>query len=809
MANSMTTPFSSSRAYLIGVSSYRHSPWRLETPVRDAEAMAVLLRERHGFETELLTDPTAAQIYELIERLQTENTAENARVLVYFAGHGVQRDSAFGLKGYFVPADGQPGNDDSMVPMERLAEALRGIPARHLLLVLDCCFAGAFRMPGQRDAGFDQQSAPLRRQHYDIFCSFPSRLVLSSTSHRQKAFDRFEDGDLNSPFNRFLQKAIGAAGEADYTGDRLVTASELKTYLTDHIAQITQYAGNLQSVGLVGLEGDGEGEFLFFLDGFDAARLREQAYINPYKGLQSYEPGDSALFFGRHKAAQALLAKVRECPFVIVVGASGTGKSSLVKAGVTPRLGEWTQRPVPVIRPGKDPLSALPPDNDWDVLVVDQWEEVITQAQDERKVEQFYDRIRALLRAGKRIIGTVRSDFEAPARHEKLDDLWAQGRFVAPPFSSEEYHDIIVQPAKRVACLFEDRELVQAIEQEVAQQPGPLPLLSFMLSELFERAKLEITPYRIIRREHYEAVGGVSGALRNKADEVFAGLPDDAHRDTMRRLTLRMVALSAGEMAGRRVMLDELDYHDDQEDRRVKTVIQHLDKAKLIRSHSDDAGRPYIEPAHDALVRAWRRLWEWVKALGEENLLLHAKLMTAVSDYRAKQGAKKFLWTGDPRLDQARELMQHDALLLNDAERAYTLASLRERTRRKRRERIFFVAVILGLSGLSVYAYNQQKVAEQNAAEAQKQQQAAEKNLDDFKRANRIRLEEEKAKERLNYRNLVSGGDVFADSEDYDEALWKYLQADAIRMRFPDILDSTQTALLRKKIIDMQKKLSQ
>ncbi|MBL7809118.1 MAG: caspase family protein [Saprospiraceae bacterium] len=792
-------PFSSSRAYLIGVSNYQYPLWQLETPLSDAEAMATLLREQHGFDISLLPDPTGAQIKDLLERIKHENNTEDARVLVYFAGHGVQRDSAYGLKGYFVPADAKPGDDDSMVPMELMSEALRDLKTRHLLVILDCCFAGTFRMPGSRGIAFRSERDQLYRQHFEIYCNFPSRLVLTSTSHRQKAFDRFEDGHQNSPFNRFLQKAI--CGEADYTRDRLVTATEIKTYLSENVSQITQYAGNLQSVGLDSLEGDGEGEFLFFLDGFDSARLPEQAYVNPYKGLQSYEPDDRALFFGRQKATQNLLAKLREWPFAMVIGASGTGKSSLVKAGLTPRLAEWTQRPVPVIRPGKHPLASLPPADAWDILVVDQWEELITQVQDEGETEAFYDCIRDFLQAGKRIIGTVRSDFEAQMRHEILDPWWSKGRFVVPPFTSEEYHDIIVQPAKRVACLFEDRELVQSIEQEVAQQPGPLPLLSFLLSELFEKAKQETTRYRSIRRSHYEAIGGVSGALRNKAETVYAALPDDAHRDTMRRVMLRMVALSAGEMAGRRVLLEELDYHDDIEDGRVKTVVLRLDEAKLIRRDADEAGRAYIEPAHDALVSAWRRLWEWVKALSEENLLLHAKLIAAVDDYRSKQSNKKFLWTSDPRLDQAHALMIRDALQLNDAERTFTESSLRARAHRTRQTRLIVAVVILGLIGLSVYAFNQQRIAQYNASEAQKQQHIAEKNLADFVQADSIRLSEEAAKERLNYDKYVGNGDIFANSRDYELALGQYLRADTIRMKFANDPDLVKKApVLQQKI---------
>jgi hypothetical protein len=372
--------------------------------------------------------------------------------------------------------------------------------------------------------------------------------------------------------------------------------------------------------------------------------------------------------------------------------------------------------------------------------------------------------------SGKRIVGTVRADFEAQTRHDTLEPYWTKGRFVVPPFTSEEYHDVIVQPAKRVACLFEDRDLVQQIEQEVAQQPGPLPLLSFMLSELFERAKGESVKYREIKRRHYEAVGGVSGALRNKAEEVFAAMPDEAHRDTMRRLMLRMVALSAGEMAGRRVFLTELIYNVEVENQRIALVIQQLDDAKLIRRDADDAGRRFIEPAHDALVRAWKRLWDWVRELGEENLLLHTKLVTAVGDYQIQQSNKAFLWTTDPRLEQTQQLLTNEPLLYNAAEREFVGNSVTEKKRRARRNRIIAVTVGVAILAAAVVAWVQRNAAQQN--------------LDNYVKANAERVEQEKQKERGHFDKFVRDGDMFVQSEDFDLALRKYHNADSLFKKY-------------------------
>lgn len=345
--------FAQSRAYLIGVADYAHAP-SLQTSVQDARALESLLREQHGFRTTLLTDPTKAEIEALFGQIRRENTAEDGRVLLYYAGHGVQQDSAYGLKGYFLPADAQPGNDDSKVPMAQCA----GTTCCATCRPATCCSCSIAASPGPFAW---PTAAPVSISAAAFFASttrfqrFSSKIVLTSTSHRQKAFDRIEDNEENSPFNRFLRQAL--EGAADYTGDRLVTASELKTFLADSVSKITEYAGNLQSVGLDALDGDGEGEFLFFLDGFNATQLPKQAYVNPYKGLQSYEPGDTALFFGRHSLRRRCWQKPKpNHPLVVATGASGTGKSSLVKAGLLRRLAE---KRIQIIRPGKNPLAAL------------------------------------------------------------------------------------------------------------------------------------------------------------------------------------------------------------------------------------------------------------------------------------------------------------------------------------------------------------------------------------------------------------------------------------------------------------------
>ena len=457
---------------------------------------------------------------------------------------------------------------------------------------------------------------------------------------------------------------------------------------------------------------------------------------NPYRGLKSYETKDSDLFFGRTSLIEKLCHTVSDRPLTVVLGASGSGKSSLVKAGLIPYLPEFFElnfvesvirtltylrvfpsffllfQSLPLnrvyqwhslspIRPGESPLNSLntvlkelgnvtteqvnsqifiKAITVWSeanpqtklLLVVDQLEELITLCRNDEEKQQFLEILATLINTFPdvvRLVVTLRSDFEPQLRNTPLEPLWQAGRFVVPAMTREELRSVIEEPASAKVVYFESLDdpdkgyLVDRLIDEVAGMPGALPLLSFALSELYlklVRRYLEAqngggTVERAITWKDYDALGGVTKSLTQRADEIYEELVkvDPAYEKTIRNVMLRMVAVG-GELARRQVPELELQY-PEPENGRVQKVLGEFLSARLLVSGTDAEGKVYIEPAHDALIRGWEKLSTWKKEEGD-NLGLQRRLTPAAIEWNTvktedKEQVKSILSKTDSALN--------------------------------------------------------------------------------------------------------------------------------------------------------------
>ena len=355
------TNFDRNLAVVIGIDRYNsESIHDLSTPVSDARAIADLLETEYEYKPDnvvRLFDEAATLTglqTLLTDTLPKLKPGKYDRLIFYFAGHGIPRNSQDGPKGYLVPQDADWQKQDSFLSMSEVYEALSKLECHHLLVILDCCFAGTFRWAGSR------KMIPIletvRREHYDRFIRYPAWQVITSAAHDQEALDvakladdkrgavADEKQELHSPFALAILEGLGAK-KADVMPDGVIIAHELYLYVEQRVSELS---GDRQKPGIYPMKLDYDrGEFVFTKPGFDpvtglkaAPPLNEEN--NPYRGLKPFEERHSRFFFGRKSLVEQLSHRLSQSDrsLTVVLGASGCGKSSLVKAGLIPDLRE-------------------------------------------------------------------------------------------------------------------------------------------------------------------------------------------------------------------------------------------------------------------------------------------------------------------------------------------------------------------------------------------------------------------------------------------------------------------------------------
>jgi WD40 repeat protein len=381
-------------AITIGINQYDHGIAPLQTAVQDAQTLAAQLKDDHHYQVTELVDEAAtlAGLSTLFCETLPQLVTDQDCLLIYFAGHGIAKEpnrengqtnsQTEGPVGYLIPQDARPEDEGTFLPMQEMYRALEQLPCRHFLLILDCCFAGAFRWASTRDVLVPEK---MYKERFERFQTCAAWQVLTSASHDQKALDILRDnrgmvhcdGD-HSPFAAALFEAL-TGKDADYTKDNVITATELYLYLRNFVETRSK---EKQTPGLWPLPKHDRGEFFFLTQDFKEEKLPGAPTLdpdnNPYRGLEAYEERHGNLFFGRDQLIKSLYTDhIKTDSLTVVVGASGTGKSSLVKAGVIPYLKNEsflqrrqefkdktaqvaeTWQVLPILRPGNDPLAAL------------------------------------------------------------------------------------------------------------------------------------------------------------------------------------------------------------------------------------------------------------------------------------------------------------------------------------------------------------------------------------------------------------------------------------------------------------------
>jgi DNA-binding SARP family transcriptional activator/ABC-type glycerol-3-phosphate transport system substrate-binding protein len=445
---------------------------------------------------------------------------------------------------------------------------------------------------------------------------------------------------------------------------------------------------------------------------------------NPYKGLRAFLEADAEDFFGREalvrRLAERLARPGRDGRFLCVVGPSGSGKSSVVRAGLVPALrrgavegsGRWF---VVDVMPGPHPLrqlesallaiavtpppslleeleldelgllravDAVLPDPTAELLIVlDQLEEIFTLVDEESERAHVLESLRAAVEAPRsrvRIVATLRADyFDQPLSMRGFGDLLAEHNEAITPMSPEQLERAIAGPAERVGIELE-RGLVAGMIADVAHRPGTLPLLQYALTELVEQETAALT------MDAYRRIGGVSGALARRAEALFRAMNEGAGH-ACRQLFLRLVAIGEGtETTRRRVRRSALRSVAD--DRSMNAVIETFGRHRLLSFDRDPETRePTVEIAHEALLGEWDRLRDWIDASRDE-LRLHAWIAAAAAEWDRGGRSVDDLPTGT-RLAQAEEAARGDSIAMTETERTYVEAGVTRREAERAAER--------------------------------------------------------------------------------------------------------------------------
>ena len=522
------------------------------------------------------------------------------------------------------------------------------------------------------------------------------------------------------------------------------------------------------------------------------ANLQLAVDESPYTGLSSFQESDAHRFFGRSREIAAAVPKLRDHAMMAVLGPSGVGKSSFVRAGLVPALkssGEnWETI---VIRPGRNPMAALAamvgpmlgnttntlnddlreqselaarlmrePGHVGQVLrtrakrtgtkimvFIDQFEELYTLVADPAERFAFTQCIAGAAddpASPVRISMSMRSDFldrvgEDPQfLHEVMQGLF----FLTPP-NRDGLRDALVQPAQMAGFEYETPAMVEEMLTYLESTSGALPLMQFAATKLWDNRD---TVRKLLTYNAYQAMGGIAGALASHADSVLAELAPPSQQLT-RQLFLRLITPERTRAVVSLAELAEMSpgTHD------VERLVEHLTAARLLVSQTAADGSAQgstAEIVHESLIHSWPSLRRWLDETQEDSAFLD-QLRNASKQWATRGKPSGLLWRGDTADEAIRWAKRHTGTL-PETQRAFLAAVINESTRADRRKRsivigvvAFLSLVVVAISGFAFKSVKAEKTAAKSAVQARSAMLAAKKSEKEAKDALTVATEAE------------------------------------------------------------------
>ncbi len=506
---------------------------------------------------------------------------------------------------------------------------------------------------------------------------------------------------------------------------------------------------------------------------------------SPYAGLSSFQEADADRFFGRGREIAAMVTRIRDRPIMGIVGASGVGKSSFIRAGVVPTLkrsGE--QWEALIVRPGRQPMAALANllspmvgtsntltedlsaqqklaerlmrepghlgavlrsrarrENIKILLFVDQFEELYTLVPDAAERMAFTQCLAGSAddaTAPLRVVCSLRSDFLDRCGEDPqfLSELM-QGLFFLSPPNRDGLRDALVQPAEMAGFTFEMPAIVEDMLDHLETTPGALPLLQFAASKLWEARD---SARKLLTHHSYAAMGGIAGALASHADSVVAEMAPQ-QQGLVRGIFLRLIT---PERTRAIVAIEELR-ELSREVGEVQRLVDQLVAARLlvVQASSDKSGAgSTVEIVHESLIHSWPTLRKWLDENQDDAALLD-QLRTAARQWQAKGKDPGLLWRGDSA-DEAKRWFKRYRGPLTDVQRSFLDAVFDQGLKASRRKRNLVVGGFVAMGALVAAAAVALVLIQGSRNAAQRSAKEAEDNL---VAATTAKTEAEKAKE--------------------------------------------------------------
>jgi len=548
---------------------------------------------------------------ELGKAIAQSAAAATDSLVVYYAGHGLVGPDGGLYLATRSTGDLMEGLPYTALPFAAVRDAVMGSRAQTVAVILDCCFAARGSPPrGPVPLGPVFEQAALRGG-YLLASTAREELGLARPGAKHTMFtgaliELLRDGEPTFPelltfshVYRYLVRVLPDAGaprphqEASDGADDLV--------LAPNVAYRRWVAGSSSSGTLDGSLLNGRGG---------------NGHVCPYQGLRPFGPMDARYFFGRERLTEDLVDRiVSSRGMIAVVGASGCGKTSLLRAGMVPELAQRLGWDAAYMTPGPDPaadlderVKALTAGERPAVLLVDQFERLFTGDVSESERQRFVTALAEAAGSGIPVVIAIRSDYyQACAQYPSLAQVLEDRQVLVTPMTAQELASAIEKPAEKAGLCLEDgltRTLLnEARVRHHGEQSAVLPLLQYALLATWQQRDGST-----LTLAGYDAAGRIEGAVKQAAEEAWkkmraAGIAEEQIRAVM----LRLVRLGEGaEDTRQRALVANLASGDELGV--VRRMLDILAAARLVTIDADTA-----ELAHDALLYAWPRLRGWIE----------------------------------------------------------------------------------------------------------------------------------------------------------------------------------------------------